>query len=68
MRQRHEAEHEVVAEQDPRRQGRAREDRDLLALHLAEDVVEEDERRNGVQEVEQRRARREELLKPHFPP
>jgi hypothetical protein len=68
VRQGRQAEHEVVAEQDPGGQWRAREHRDLFAPHLPHHVVEEDEGRDRVEQIEQRGARREKLLEPDLPP
>src|SRR5262249_24254080 len=62
VRQRGEAEDQVIAQQDPRGERRPREDRDALALELAEDVVEEDDRRDRVDQVEESGARRQESL------
>ncbi len=67
VREGHEAEDEVVAEKDPGGQRRAREDGDPLAPHLAHHVVEEDDRRNRIEQVEERRARRQKLLQPDLP-
>src|SRR5262249_41398592 len=67
MRQGDEAEDEVVPEKDPGGQRRAREDRHLLPADLAQDVVEEDERRNRVEQIQQLRARREEALERDLP-
>src|SRR5204863_2885556 len=67
VRQGQKPEDQVVPEEDPGGERRPGKDRDAVPLELPEHVVEEDDRRNRVDQIEESRARREKLLQPALP-